>query len=355
MASVKAPVFLRPLERKIPGISLPLMVVVLLYFFQLLFKSVYIELRQEWLGLIDYFANSIGEGLGLALGTGTSYVPDKFFLCIRYQVASVVAVYLLTSNVLTRRLACAALWFLAIQLAQVLRLFCLLSYPALVPGGPDGAHQLVFQIVLLMAPIVMAVFHKKLSPADLFHIAETPQDKHYTIRVIWIMLGLTLMRVSWEMLAPIATRIDRLLTAGYETPVMQWSQWTNNILTRIILLLTGAIVKLYGYQVQIVGIDISDGISSVGLGEPCIGKGVMLVYVVVVLLSKGPVWRKLGFIGIGVVSLLLLNAIRLSLLFAFVEEFGAARYNYDRWHSIYSSFIYLCVISFWWALYQFRR
>lgn len=334
---------------------MPIVVIVLLYFFQLLFRNTYIDLRTGWLDLLCGIANYLLHTWNRWDGHIVSYSPDKFFLSIRYQIVSVGAVYLLGSTVLAWQLAYAGLWFMTIQLIQVLRLMFMSGNPTLVENVPDSANQLVFQVFLLIAPVVIPIIQKKAIIKELFSLSQKPLVRQHQMQIMRLMLGLALLRAGWVLLEELVAGFDGVFTTRTESFISPWGRWADSLLTDIILVITGSIVTLYGYHVQIIGIEITDGISSVGLGEPCIGKGILMVYIIVLLLSRGPVWRKLAFLGIGVVSLLLLNAIRLSLLFAFVEEFGAASYDYDQWHSIYSGFIYLCVICFWWSFYRFGR
>jgi len=53
--------------------------------------------------------------------------------------------------------------------------------------------------------------------------------------------------------------------------------------------------------------------------------------------------------------IIFLNAIRVSLLFAYLDETGVSNLVIDHWHAIYNNVIYISVFILWVAWFQLQK
>jgi exosortase/archaeosortase family protein len=122
----------------------------------------------------------------------------------------------------------------------------------------------------------------------------------------------------------------------------------NELLSQPVLHGARWILHGFGYQVQIAHQSLQADNIIITLGTPCLGKGLFLVFCVLILFNRGNAWEKIGCITTGAAVLLVSNIFRISLLFAFVHQYGLGGYNYNAWHDIYSYIICLVLLFVWW-------
>lgn len=327
---------------------LPISVLVVLFILQSVFQTPYASLRLAWAnGIADLGCWLSHEGYLCKSVILTSEVA-KSILLIRYQLVSVLVLYIFLFHRRAGRYFWPVVWLITIQAINCLRVIAIEYGQQMSAPG-----QLVFQLLLILAPAGLALADR--SPRGLWFalLARLPDaNQVFYKRIFMALLGLVVIRTIWYFIG----------LADSPKPTSSW--WSNiqfiaeiqaltdHILSAVILFFTWLMVNIYGYTAIFDGLGISNGISYVGLGPSCIGKSIMVVFSIVVLVSRGKWTHKALYLLSGLVVLLLLNGIRLGLLFVYIDQFGVSAYNYDKWHSIYSMFVYLAVMALWWGYYK---
>jgi exosortase/archaeosortase family protein len=120
-----------------------------------------------------------------------------------------------------------------------------------------------------------------------------------------------------------------------------------DFLTSIIFYISKLILSQFSINVIINGRILSDSNNSVNMGDPCVGAGVMIIFVIIIMLSEGRILQKAVFSILGLLIIIFLNSIRVSLLFAYLDETGSSHLSLHTWHTVYNTVIYISVIILW--------
>jgi exosortase/archaeosortase family protein len=158
-----------------------------------------------------------------------------------------------------------------------------------------------------------------------------------------------------------------LLVASFAViGIMDWflivqSQTLINVLSNWIMWYSKQILFLFGFDPIVKGYQIELGNYWVYLGTPCLGAGVMTMFVVLVTIIRSPVINKIFFVIIGINLLIFANAIRVVsiLLHIYLNQIPQALI--DDYHSMSNNFFYIMVLIMlfiyvrWFKNIEFRK
>jgi exosortase/archaeosortase family protein len=94
--------------------------------------------------------------------------------------------------------------------------------------------------------------------------------------------------------------------------------------------------------------------TSIYMSDSCAGLKTIFMLISLILLGKGKTFPKISFAAFGVLFLLILNAIRVTILFEINNE-GAPAGVFDWWHSNFKYLFYIAVMALWLFWLQIQR
>lgn len=124
---------------------------------------------------------------------------------------------------------------------------------------------------------------------------------------------------------------------------------TNNIYTLlvdVILNLSKHILHLFNYPAQITGNKIYDSHTEIIMRFPCIGINLLMIYLLFIFITQGSKGLKLFYSTFGLTVLILVNAVRVSLLYAFLYN-GIPSVAKIDWHDLFNMLVYLSIFFLW--------
>jgi len=337
---------IRHFESRYPGAIFLALVIALLAVGDLFFKATINDYRYIWYRLYE----SGGKALFHFFGGSREIDIDQFYdsrtwiLSIKHQVASVLAMYALSSRITWKRGFYAVSWFVIIQLVGIIKYAVAIKLSLTNPDNLFAQSEQTFHLVLWLVPFITGMRTNNLPLRITWKQGAThPQGKYCLLitRIFAILILMSSFRI-----------IDHIVTHTFfgESFLSLWeagSYLSNEILRWPVIHGANIVLQQFMYETYVAHHSVTDGLTNIYLGAPCLGKGVLVVFSVIILLTN-TVWQhKLWCIISGLAVLILFNIARMSLLFAYVFEFGSSSYNYGTWHDIYSSIIYLAIVGLW--------
>lgn len=333
-------------EEKYPGAILLALVIALLAISDIFFKTSINEMRYIWYRLYE----AGGKDLFYLFGGNTELDPDAYYdpptwiLSIKHQLASVLAMYAVSSSRTLKRMLYAVTWFALVQPMGIIKYAIALKLSLANPDNLFAISEQPFHLVLWLVPFVYGMRKNKLPLQSLWK----PGAKHplgaYSLvltRILAILTVVSTFRV-------IDLVITNSIFQGDRISLWQSGDQLFNIILRWPVLHGANIVlQQFMYNTTVQDHVITDGLTSILIGVPCLGKGVLFVFSVIIVLTNTTWQHKAWCIFSGLVVLIMFNIARMSLLFTYVYEFGSASYNYQTWHDIYSGIIYLAIVGLW--------
>jgi len=265
-----------------------------------------------------------------------AYIPDTQFAALKYMfIAVFIPIFFLKLS--NKRMVMFVI-FAAVLLfcLNCFRVFLVLRYCSIHSHIPGINHNFLFVAFLFIFPILTQIWNRGGRVWPIFRESNNMPSKllqkHNINRVL---LGFS---ISFFILSfPDVTN------------------WLLNGLTFIIFSLSKLILSQFSIFVTFRNRLLVDANNSIFMGDPCVGLNIMIVFAIVVLLSMGKKLQKFLFILFGLLFIIFLNAIRVSLLFAYLDETGVSNLVIDHWHAIYNNVIYISVFILWVAWFQLQK
>jgi hypothetical protein len=124
------------LEHRNPGFIILLLLVLILFVLDIFSKQTISDLRYMWLRLYEVGGRGLFQlfGIGSPGSTDAIYDPDTRILSVKYQLISVLAIYVLASGRSSTRLIFAVSWLISLQILAILKYTLVLLF---LSGNPD--------------------------------------------------------------------------------------------------------------------------------------------------------------------------------------------------------------------------
>ncbi len=337
---------IRKFEAKYPGAIFMAVIIATLGFSDLFFKAAINDYRYIWYRLYE----SGGKALFHLFGGGNEvdidayYNPPTWILSIKHQLASILAMYALSSPVTWKRILNALYWVAIIQLLGMIKYAVAITVAMANPESLFLHSEQPFHLLLWLVPLIISLNNNHLKLSITWQQDASHPLGSYSLlltRILTILTVVSAFRI-----------IDQSVTSalfGHE----RLSLWeagahiSNVILRWPVLQGANIVLKQFLYNTIIDEQTVTNGFTSIYLGVPCLGKGVLVVFSVIIILTETTLKHKVICIFSGLAVLIMFNIARMSLLFAFVYEYGSASYNYQTWHDIYSGIIYVAIVVLW--------
>jgi exosortase/archaeosortase family protein len=91
---------------------------------------------------------------------------------------------------------------------------------------------------------------------------------------------------------------------------------------------------------------IFDSHTEIIMRFPCIGINLLMVFMLFIFVSEGSKRQKLYYSVFGLILLILVNAIRVALLYAFIYD-GIPSASKIDWHDLFNVMVYLSIFALW--------
>lgn len=167
--------------------------------------------------------------------------------------------------------------------------------------------------------------------------------------ILVFLVKLLAIYLSWRMFS---------ILMGQEAEPIQQRTWPwasyyweafNSVIRQNLIFLSKGLLELFGYNVVVIGGNLIrvKGFSGLGVGNYCLALELFLLFAALVISYPVPVKHKLWFIPLGMVSIHLLNVLRvvgLSLLTVYLPQY--ADFNHHFTFRIIV-FLYILAIYYW--------
>lgn len=251
----------------------------------------------------------------LATKVDTMFLSLKLFLLI-------IILLLLTQS--SKKLVMQLpILFLSAFFFNVSRIMALVLYSTFTHHEPGFNHHSGYMVLLLSIPVFF--IHKTIENEDRF-ISKKLAKQVFKVGMIFLVFYFSKFVYSFF-------------------PTLD--QFIKNSLASFLLHISQKILLFLDFDVFIAGRKISNGLTWVGIGDPCIGINISIVFAAFILTTRTHFWAKTLYAIGGILFIFLLNAIRITLLFAYIKEAGSNTEVVHKHHDMYNFAIYLIVIVLW--------
>ena len=271
----------------------------------------------------------------IVISSGTEFFRvDQNFFSIKFIIWSVSASILLIKPNGLRKILLPSGLILLISVVNILRLF--------IAFASIKSHYLIineiqislYRVLLFLIPIVLLILKNKGHPGKIFSKTGFKSMSDIDQKVIILTFlgiclcipGIFVLKVNWL--------FDSLTYLIFGVAKFILSQFS--------------IVATYGGRL------LTNDHAKVYVGDGCIGVNMMLIFSGIIFISKGKTLHKMIYSLAGISIILLLNAIRVSLLFACVLEVSSPEQVGD-WHTGYNFVIYIAVFLLWMVWYHIQK
>jgi exosortase/archaeosortase family protein len=262
-----------------------------------------------------------------------TYSPDTMYAALKYTfLISATPLVLFgfskKSGVLT-----ILSFIVLIYTLNIIRIFFVLKYVNNYHLLPGYNHHYIFHLIIFTLPLCILVWETK---GRLLPFFQNKDNKQITV----------VQKLTVRLLI---TGLVLILFSGKIT-------WLFNLLTVVIFSISKFILSQFSIFVIFHDRKLVDANNyMINMGDPCVGLYIIIVFISVILISKGKVLQKLLYILNGVLIIIALNAIRVSLLFAYLHEPGSLHLAVHKWHAIYNNVIYVSVLLLWLVWFRIQQ
>ncbi len=232
-----------------------------------------------------------------------------------------------------------------INLFSILFIVLRAIYPLFIT---EYIYSLIFESAIVLSLMYLPVRHmiNKYNTSDYIDITEKNQcsglttyqicQKYKLYHHVFIFLFLLLIFVFVRFNKPVEG-VGRL----------------NLFITNLIIYPAKAFLELLGYSPEIYNRDIKGDNAWIFIGIPCLGKRIMLVFSVFILIFKGNFFNKIIYVFAGLWVIILLNALRISFLYMYLDKHGSIYYRNYNLHEVYNYVVYAAVVAMWFVYLKF--
>ncbi|MDC0584686.1 archaeosortase/exosortase family protein [Bacteroidales bacterium] len=303
-------------------------------FFKWQFSSAYFEAADAYIVILAHVGSFIANVFGgishvsinndIVFGNGSLLPIDTRFFSVKLVVGLLIAIVILAKEYQIRWVLPAFVaWIIGINVLRTGIVAILLSH------GVSLLHFDYHALYMLALCAFMYLFFWE----SLFGKLSDEGNKIVIItrKILFAITILYFLKLIFNFIAP-----EKEVVADF--------------LSNIILSVSVSILNFLEYSVNLDGRVLSNDINYIGMGTPCIGINVMLVFMLVIYLSDLSLnIKNISFTLIGIATIIMLNAIRVTLLFVNVVEYGFDPEVLRKQHDTYNLIIYGCVLAIWYV------
>lgn len=271
-------------------------------FFLDVFHVKYVFDRSSYSFLFESFAFKIDTQYAAAL-------KSTFF---------VLATVLVLSNYTTGRKGILIVFFvLLIFFLNSLCLFSELYYVSIHCAAPAKNYHLLFLALLYLLPLVIC-------RQKIYDSKRTLTHKVVNLLLVFGVL-LNLFRFFFS----------------------NFIDFVYDSITYVIFSFCKWFLELFNIYVNFNGRLLFDARTSLRMGDACVGLEIMGAFLIILLITNGKKIHKLIYLIGGLAIIIMLNVLRISLLFAYIHGTTVSELSLRNWHAVYNNVIYASVFFLW--------
>jgi len=233
---------------------------------------------------------------------GSSIIKINRFYFSIHQISAIFILVLITKSTFRDRILILILGFLVFSIYNSIRISIHSIYPESIAG-----NNWLFNILLIPRWIIVLLFYyyywnKYPSLKQLIISKLNLSDNNYRK----YFLNLSFAIIIYFIIIIIAYNNYFFINGG--------------LLAKMILQISRYFIEIFGYSCSIENRTLLGQYTILNMGDACIGIDLMFLFATFIALMPGPAKHKLWFIPMGIVAIVILNAIRVILIFISVSN-----------------------------------
>jgi exosortase/archaeosortase family protein len=261
---------------------------------------------------------------------GYIFKPDLQFAALRYSFISIGLPLVFLRLTTKGKILFLVFAILFVYSLNCTRIFFVLNFISLNHRIPGIKHDLVFHAFLLALPLGSYIWQARRGWSDFLGKNTNPD-----VTILHKLLGAILLFSFLKYVYSFSIRL-----------IMN-SNWILDSLTFVILSISKFLLSQFSFVVNVKDRILSDAFNSIYMGDPCVGLNIMIVFIIVLFISKGKILHKVLYALTGLALIIFLNVVRVTLLFAYLKEAKATEIGVQDLHDDYNIVIYIFVFLLW--------
>ena len=129
----------------------------------------------------------------------------------------------------------------------------------------------------------------------------------------------------------------------------------NDLLASLILNLSRWMLHLFDYHPLVFFRNIKGDCAWIEMRNACLGTEVMSVFTTILLLFRGRFFIKIPFLIFGIFIIILINILRIVLLYMYIDQHHGVYFGYLNVHDLYNYPVYIAVVVMWGAYLKWNK